>query len=290
MGSREEDLRKARKLADHVVICGYTRNIKWFLRGLAELDVPVGLVADLPRRPPDLPRGVAFVRVNTADDEVLLKVNVPAARVAVVALEDDSRALLTILTLRALNAGINITCNFLDFENLQHFERVGTDSVFSSQQLCGEELAHTFLNVVQEGVPYESRVLVCGWNSRTSFLLSLLDPTLFQYALVTPDLVPPGAVYPEIEVHEGSPVDETVLRAAGLADCRVAIVSLEDDSKALQAVLTIESADPEIVTICDLREAGNLVHLQRVGVDHAFSEEKLGGAELLHYVRLGLKA
>ncbi len=286
IGQKEEDIRKARSAVGHLLICGYNNNVKFFLQGLDTRTRTVVLISDA-KRPEDLPPGVIFLRGNPAEDEVLARANIKRARVAVVVLEDDSNALLTVLAVKALNHDLPVICNFKNYDNLMNFERVGTDSIFSSQSLCGEELARIFYTAIsEEGVDYDSRIIICGWNNRTSFLLSLLDPTLFKYILINKTPITSEEIPPEIDVIIGEPWNEAILQQAGVKQCQIAVVALDDDSETLSTVLTIESKKKAIISICDLRQTRNIIHLKRVGADHVFSEEQLCAEELLHFVRI----
>ncbi|MHA1732460.1 MAG: NAD-binding protein [Promethearchaeota archaeon] len=286
IGIREEDLRRARSATDHVIVCGYNNNVKFFLQGLSGLNRRIVLVADQ-KRPADLQKGVVFVHGNPSEDAILLKASVRKARVAVVALDDDSIALLSVLSIKALNEKVQVICNFKNFDNLMNFERVGTDSIFSSQSLCGEELARHFLTSISEQeVEYDSRIIVCGWNHRTQFLLSLLDPTLFKYSVIHGEAIPEGKLFPEIEKFTGKPHDEALLREAGIDDCQVLVVSLDDDSEALLSILTSKNLNKKVIAICDLRQKRNMIHLQRAGADIVFNEEQICADELLHFVKV----
>ncbi len=284
-GQREQDLRKARRTSNHVIVCGFNTNILHLLTRLKDYFLQVVMIANIPR-PENLPNYVCFIHGECSEELVLLKAGVTRARVVVVSLENDSEALLTISAIKGQNPHTSIICNLRSLDNLVSFERVGADSLFSSQYLCGEQLANKFLQVIEEkGVAFLSHVAICGWNDQIRLLFSLLDPTLFHYKLILDKNIQSPLIPEEVELLCGNIADESMLKQARVQDCAIAIVSKDDDAGALLAVLSMKQANPKIVTICDLRQARHQYHLKRAGVDYCFSEEELSGEEFLHFIR-----
>ena len=128
-----------------LLICGYNEKIKNFLK---EIDIQAKVIvciAPLHERPIDLPENIAFISGEPYLDENLKKANIEHVSEAIISLEKDQDAILTVLTIENINKDIITICNVISEANLKHLTRLGVDKVFCDELVGGQIFAALYL-------------------------------------------------------------------------------------------------------------------------------------------------
>lgn len=130
---------------DHVIVCGWSETSKSAINELlASSNKDIVLIDDkTPRAPLSHPR-VEFIYGDPRDPEVLRKAGIKQASHMIVALEDDSATLITILQAKSLNRNIIIASESRAGGSLHNvLKQAGANEVIDSLSFIGRILATT---------------------------------------------------------------------------------------------------------------------------------------------------
>ena len=128
-----------------LLICGYNEKIKNFLKEIDIESKDIVCIAPLTERPIDLPENIAFISGEPYLDEVLRRGNIEAVSEAIISLDRDQDAILTVLTIENINKEIITICNVVSEANLKHLTRLGVDKVFCDELVGGQIFAALYL-------------------------------------------------------------------------------------------------------------------------------------------------
>jgi len=138
--------RRVKMMKNILLLCGYNEKIKNFLK---EIDVgsrSIVCIAPLEERPGNLPENIVFISGEPFLDENLIKANIENASEAIISLEQDQDAILTVLTIESLNKDIVTICNVIREANLKHLYRLGVDKAFCDETVGGQIFAALYQN------------------------------------------------------------------------------------------------------------------------------------------------
>jgi voltage-gated potassium channel len=149
----------------HLLICGWNFHVEELLSlfsrlGAKKISQQIVLVNDAP---PDRIESVIstypsldirFVRGDSTREAILARANAAEASAALIMPDtvsatgqlSDEKTLLSLLTLKSLNAKTKVYCYIVNRENLPHIKRAGADEVIISDQHVGFFLANQILN------------------------------------------------------------------------------------------------------------------------------------------------
>jgi voltage-gated potassium channel len=133
--------RRVKMMKNILLICGYNEKIKNFLKEIDVKSKNIVCIAPLAERPTDLPENIAFISGEPFLDENLKKANVEHVSEAIISLEHDQDAILTVLTIESLNKDVITICNVIRETNLKHLYRLGVDKVFCDETVGGQIFA-----------------------------------------------------------------------------------------------------------------------------------------------------
>lgn len=137
--------RRVKRMKKILLICGYNEKIKNFLKEIDIKSKDVVCIAPLPERPIDLPENIVFISGEPYLDEVLRRANIEEVSEAIISLDRDQDAILTVLTIENINQEIITICNVISEANLKHLTRLGVDKVFCDELVGGQIFAALYL-------------------------------------------------------------------------------------------------------------------------------------------------
>ncbi len=131
------------RVRDHEVVCGYGRMGRAVVEALRQAGRPFVVVEKNLEKVASLDEmGVAVVRGDATQEEVLVAAGVPRARGLVACLADDAHNVYTVLTARSLNPGLFIVARASEDGAEQRLLRAGANRVVNPYRLGGLRLAH----------------------------------------------------------------------------------------------------------------------------------------------------
>ena len=123
------------KEKDHIVIVGWNEATKETLKELkANIDCEVVVISDRPIEH-------RCVVGDPTDEDTLKKTGIDRARFVIVSTGDDSKTVLTTLTVRKINPDVYIIAEALRSENVELLRFAGANSVILSEGFAGRLLA-----------------------------------------------------------------------------------------------------------------------------------------------------
>lgn len=137
--------RRVKRMKKIMLICGYNEKIKNFLKEIDIESKDIVCIAPLAERPIDLPEKIVFISGEPYLDEVLRRANIEEVSEAVISLDRDQDAILTVLTIENINKEIITICNVIGEANLKHLTRLGVDKVFCDELVGGQIFAALYL-------------------------------------------------------------------------------------------------------------------------------------------------
>ncbi|MFX1521046.1 MAG: ion channel [Promethearchaeota archaeon] len=140
----EREMRRLKKMADILLICGYNEKIKNFIKEIDISSKDMVCIAPLEERPEDLPENIVFISGNSYSDQILLKAKIFDVSEAVISLGNDQDAILTALAIGGLNRRATIICNVVREENVKHLYKIGVKKVLCDETLGGQMLASMY--------------------------------------------------------------------------------------------------------------------------------------------------
>lgn len=134
-------------LKDHIIICGWTPAARDVVRELVNEKHQVVVVANLEQNPDER---VEFVRGDSTDDAILKAAGVERAKACLIIEEQgpqaDARAVLIILSVKAINPAIRVIAQVFDPQNSVHLRRAGADEVIQTQDLGNKLMVRAALH------------------------------------------------------------------------------------------------------------------------------------------------
>jgi voltage-gated potassium channel len=129
----------ARKVRDHVVVCGAGATGIHCVRELAHLGTPFVVIDRDPAVAEEVTRahGGAAVVGDATHDEVLERAGITRARGVISALTDDKDNLFVTITARALNPALRIVAKAIEAKAEPKLRRAGADAVVSPNAMGG---------------------------------------------------------------------------------------------------------------------------------------------------------
>jgi voltage-gated potassium channel len=137
--------RRVKRMKDILLICGYNEKIKNFLKEIDIKTKDIVCLAPLAERPVDLPENIVYISGEPYLDENLKRANIANCKEAIISLEKDQDAILTVLTIENFNKEIITICNVVRETNLQHLTKLGVDKVFCDELVGGQIFAALYL-------------------------------------------------------------------------------------------------------------------------------------------------
>ncbi|MGM0370174.1 MAG: potassium channel family protein [Bacillota bacterium] len=119
---------------------------------------------------------------------------------------------------------------------------------------------------------YDNHLIVCGWNKKTKSVIEQIlaeEIENNQVVLVADIERDPFVDNNKVHFISGKIDQSKNLRKAGVESARAAIIlnEIDNDARAVLAVLTIENLNPEIYTIAEISNKENKIHLTNAQVD-----------------------
>ncbi|MHA2000974.1 MAG: potassium channel family protein [Promethearchaeota archaeon] len=144
--------RKMLKVQNHILLIGWNQKIRHFLQNLEGLgaDHNYVCIANVDDRPYDLPEIVMLVHGNPEEERILKKAGIEQAQQAIIAVEDDSMAILIALTAQSLNPKLKLTININFSENIKHLKRIKVEQIVCDEELAGDHLLESFYSNLEE--------------------------------------------------------------------------------------------------------------------------------------------
>ncbi|PIE32182.1 cag pathogenicity island protein Cag26 [candidate division KSB3 bacterium] len=134
---------------------------------------------------------------------------------------------------------------------------------------------------------FEDHVIICGWNHRSRVIISELRADL--KTAEAPIVLIASRQHPPLDdadlfFIQGEP-DTDTLERANLAQADTVIILGDDtldtsarDAKVILTTLNVESLNPEVYTIVELSDAGNVQHCKRAKADEIIVGGELSSA------------
>lgn len=138
--------RRVKMMKDILLLCGYNEKIKNFLKEIDVKSRNVVCIAPLTERPGDLPEKIVFISGEPFVDKNLIKANIKNVLEAIISLEHDQDAILTVLTIESLKKDVITICNVTKEANLKHLCRLGVDKAFCDETVGGQIFAALYQN------------------------------------------------------------------------------------------------------------------------------------------------
>ena len=133
----------ARRLKDHVIVCGYTRTAEHICNELGGRKMKF-VVIDKQQSVVDMLRDRGYIAIDGdfANTEVLKSAEIEHARAIVFATKDDTANLLGTVTAKHLNGKVRILSRSSDENLLTKMQRAGAELVVVPEVLAGVELGN----------------------------------------------------------------------------------------------------------------------------------------------------
>ncbi|MHA1620139.1 MAG: NAD-binding protein [Promethearchaeota archaeon] len=134
------------KMENIILLIGWTEKIRYFITHLPGLGVHHNyvLIADLEERPHELPSIVVFIKGTPDQERILRRAGIENATQAIIAIENDAKALLVAMTCQTLNPKMNLSVNLVYEENIKYLERIGVQQIICDEVLAGNQMIEAF--------------------------------------------------------------------------------------------------------------------------------------------------
>ncbi|MCL4379687.1 MAG: NAD-binding protein [Candidatus Marsarchaeota archaeon] len=131
----------ARRLKDHVIVCGYAKMSERLCNELQEHKVRF-LVVDINQDVVEMLHDRGYIAINGdfTNEDVLKSAAVERARAVVFATKNDTANLLGIVTARHLNSNVRIVSRVSEEDIMTKMQRAGAEQVVIPEVLTGIEL------------------------------------------------------------------------------------------------------------------------------------------------------
>ena len=125
---------------------------------------------------------------------------------------------------------------------------------------------------------YEGHVLICGWNSRGSYLIRELEASGRQIALIAKER--PDNLEGDVFFVQGNPSEREALIKGGIQKARAAIILGDpdfgdDDSHTILTGLALEAIAPDVYTVMELHDPQNERYARYAHVDDILYSDSL---------------
>ena len=157
----EQRLRKDRGMGEydlegHIILCGWNYRTQEILKDLRadsrSATSPIALVADVETNPASDDDRLCFVRGKGTDDD-LRRAGIGKAKTVVLVGDRshdyqarDAKAVLAVLTARALNSSAYVIVELAGEENLRHCEQAGANEIIVGADLCSRVISTATLD------------------------------------------------------------------------------------------------------------------------------------------------
>ncbi|MCK5347203.1 MAG: NAD-binding protein, partial [Candidatus Heimdallarchaeota archaeon] len=95
-------------------------------------------------RPHELPSIVVFINGIPDHERILRRAGIEKATQAIIAIEDDAKALLVAMTCQTLNPDVKLSVNLVYEENIKYLERIGVQQIICDEVLAGNQMIEAF--------------------------------------------------------------------------------------------------------------------------------------------------
>jgi voltage-gated potassium channel len=132
-------VRKASRMKNHIVLCGYSDTARVLLNNLPKDQVLV-VVRDKPTADALTEQGAAAIQGDYETGEVLRKAGVPESRAVIAASPEDSENAFICLTSKRIARGVPVYATVSSQENLEKLREVKADHIISPALLSAEAI------------------------------------------------------------------------------------------------------------------------------------------------------
>jgi voltage-gated potassium channel len=138
-------MRLQKTLSDHIIVCGYGHSGQSAAREAAARGTPAGQILVIDREPARLELAAAEDFIGLLGDPTreqdLIDAGLARAKAVLICLGRDDAAVLTVLTVRQLNAKLRVVCTVAESENIKLIRQAGADSIVAPSIVGGYLLA-----------------------------------------------------------------------------------------------------------------------------------------------------
>ena len=140
------DLRMARKLNNHIVVCGYGRMGRAVVEVLRQREVDFVVIEAKTEHCNRLEAArIPVIQGDATEQAVQKAANVASAKTLIACLADDAHNVFAILLARQLNPSVSIIARAVEEESEERLRLAGADKVLNPYRLGGVRLAYTAL-------------------------------------------------------------------------------------------------------------------------------------------------
>ena len=143
-------------MQDHIILCGWSYRTQEILKDLRadsrSAASPVALVADVETNPASDDEHLCFVRGKGTEGD-LMRAGIKRAKTVVLVGDRshdyqarDAKAVLAVLTARALNSNAYVIVELAGEENLRHCEQAGANEIIVGADLCSRVISTATLD------------------------------------------------------------------------------------------------------------------------------------------------
>lgn len=132
----------AKKMQDHVIICGYGRNGQMAARELMAYQQPF-IVVEQSRTliSENLESPFRFIEGDATEDKTLINANIKEAKALISTLPNDADNLYVVLTARSLNSSLKIISRASNESSEKKLRMAGVDNVVLPERVGGSHMA-----------------------------------------------------------------------------------------------------------------------------------------------------
>ncbi|RME81102.1 MAG: potassium channel protein, partial [Caldilineae bacterium] len=135
-------IRRAKRMKDHTIICGYGRIGRAVAAEFARNDSPFVIIeADVELAEGLREQGLHVIHGDATDDDVLLAAGIEHARRLIAVLNEDNDNIVTVLSARQLNPKLWIASRVVQPESAAKLLKAGANEVISPYDAGGRRLA-----------------------------------------------------------------------------------------------------------------------------------------------------
>ncbi len=156
--------KKINQMKNHIIVCGFGRNGRQAVERLHSYNKQCVVIESDPRIIEELEdRGIACIKGDATDDEILLKAMVEEASFLITALPSDADNLFVVLSAKQLNPDIVVISRASNDSSYKKLKVAGADNIIMPDKIGGNHMAS--LIVTPDLVEFVERLSISGNTS-----------------------------------------------------------------------------------------------------------------------------